>query len=158
MQAGLYTYHNKPFMLKNGEASFIFDTKCITTIPLWVNFPSLPVGYWSTEALSKVASAVGKPLYTDRYTIEMNRISYARVLVEVDISQPLVEIVTLDTPHGSFQQDVNYEWRPKFCSDCLKFGHDNVECWAKVSHDPPADDFKKEPRRKRRAWRKRRNI
>ncbi|WMV29972.1 hypothetical protein MTR67_023357 [Solanum verrucosum] len=158
MQAGLYTYHNKPFMLKNGEASFIFDTKCITTIPLWVNFPSLPVGYWSTEALSKVASAVGKPLYTDRYTIEMNRISYARVLVEVDISQPLVEIVTLDTPHGSFQQDVNYEWRPKFCSDCLKFGHDNVECWAKVSHDPPADYFKKEPRRKRRAWRKRRNI
>ncbi|KAG5630687.1 hypothetical protein H5410_002404 [Solanum commersonii] len=75
MQDGPYTYHNKPFMLRNWEASFIFDTK---------------------------SSAVGKPLYTDQYTIEMNHISYARVLVEVDISQPLLEIFTVDTHHGSY--------------------------------------------------------
>ncbi|KAH0685969.1 hypothetical protein KY285_016519 [Solanum tuberosum] len=103
MQAGPYTYNNKTFVLQNWEASFMFDTECIITIPLWVNFPGLPVGYWSAEALSKVANVVGKPLYTNRYMAEMNRISYARVLVEVDISQPLMEIVTLDTPHGSFQ-------------------------------------------------------
>lgn len=51
----------------------------------------------------------------------MNHISYARVLVEVDISQPLVEAVTLDTPHGTLQQDLVYNWRPKFCNDFLKF-------------------------------------
>ncbi|KAK4706549.1 hypothetical protein R3W88_033902 [Solanum pinnatisectum] len=54
--------------------------------------------------------------------------------------------------------DVYYEWRPKFCSNCLKFGHDNGEYWAKVSHDPPADDFKEAPRRKRRAMRKQNNA
>ncbi|KAG5630688.1 hypothetical protein H5410_002405, partial [Solanum commersonii] len=53
---------------------------------------------------------------------------------------------------------MNYEWRPKFFSDCLKFGNTNEECWAKVSHDPSVDEFKEATRRKRRAQRKRRNI
>ncbi|KAK6794049.1 hypothetical protein RDI58_007502 [Solanum bulbocastanum] len=80
----------------------------------------------------------------------MNRISYARVLVEVDISQPLVEIVTLDTHHGSFQQDVTYNWRPKFYSDCLNFGHATKDYWDKPQ-DLPAEEFKEAPKRKRRS-------
>ncbi|KAG5591115.1 hypothetical protein H5410_041629 [Solanum commersonii] len=31
-------------------------------IPLWITLPCLPVGYWSSEALSKVTSDTGKPL------------------------------------------------------------------------------------------------
>ncbi|KAK4734081.1 hypothetical protein R3W88_008342 [Solanum pinnatisectum] len=141
MHAGPYTYHNKPFVLQNWEASFMFDTECITTIPLWVNFPGLPVGYWSAKC----------------HKLRMNRISYARVLVEVDISQPLVEIVTLDTHHGSFHQDVTYKLRPKFCSDCLKFGHATKDYWAKPYY-PLAEEFKEAPKRKRRGRRRHKTI
>ncbi|KAK6773972.1 hypothetical protein RDI58_029211 [Solanum bulbocastanum] len=56
-------------------------------IPIWVKFPSLPVGYWSVQALSKVASAIGIPLYTNGFTTNAEKISYARVLIEVDISK-----------------------------------------------------------------------
>lgn len=62
-------------------------------IPIWVKFPGLAVGYWSAEALSKVASAVGRPLYMDSFTANAEKISYARVLVEVDVSQPLLDSV-----------------------------------------------------------------
>lgn len=59
------------------------------------NFHKLLVGNWWLEALVKVASAIGQTLYTDKYTADMARISYARVLVEVDISQPLVETIVI---------------------------------------------------------------
>lgn len=80
MQAGPYSYHNKLLILQNWERDFRFDPKCITTIPLWTHFPSLPAGYWTADALSKVVSAVGLPMYTEKFTAELNKISYARVL------------------------------------------------------------------------------
>ncbi|WMV58357.1 hypothetical protein MTR67_051742 [Solanum verrucosum] len=81
MQDGPYTYFNKPFVLQNWDIDIEFNPDCITTIPLWITFPRLPVGYWCSEVLSKVASAIGKPLYTDRFTATMAKISYAKVLV-----------------------------------------------------------------------------
>ncbi|KAH0761348.1 hypothetical protein KY290_017421 [Solanum tuberosum] len=34
VQAGPYTYHNKPFILKPLVVDFVFDTESITTVPL----------------------------------------------------------------------------------------------------------------------------
>ncbi|WMV37186.1 hypothetical protein MTR67_030571 [Solanum verrucosum] len=47
MQAGPYTFFNKPFVLQNWSIDFEFNPDCITTIPLWIMLPGLPVGYWS---------------------------------------------------------------------------------------------------------------
>lgn len=89
------------------------------------------MGYWSGEALSKMATAIGKPLYTDNFTASIERISYARILVETDVSQPLIDSIEIVTPSGTFQQPVEYEWRPSFCTDCMKFRHNVEKCWAK---------------------------
>lgn len=74
------------------------------------------VGYWSAKALSKVASAIGKPIHTDNYTANMDRISYARVLIEVDVSQPLPNSIQIETEAGPWEQAVDYDWMPKFCN------------------------------------------
>ncbi|KAG5571936.1 hypothetical protein H5410_061702 [Solanum commersonii] len=66
-----------------------------------------------------VASAIGKPLYTDSFTAIMARISYAKVLVETGVSKPLLDSIEMVTPTGSFQQRVEYDWRPKFCTECM---------------------------------------
>ncbi|XP_019242197.1 PREDICTED: uncharacterized protein LOC109222281 [Nicotiana attenuata] len=128
MQSGPYFFHNKPFILKNWSLDFVFNPECLNVIPIWVRFPNLPVGFWSTEALSKMASGIGKPMYTDLYTAEMDRISYARVLVEADISHPLPNDILLRTPVGVIHQSIEYEWQPKFCMDCIKVGHTTDEC------------------------------
>lgn len=99
------------------------------------NTTGLPVGYWSGEALSKMATAIGKPLYTDNFTASIERISYARILVETDVSQPLIDSIEIVTPSGTFQQPVEYEWRPSFCTDCMKFRHNVEKCWAKQEED-----------------------
>lgn len=87
-QARPYPYHNKPFILKSWTVDYVFDKEIITTVSLWANFLGLPEGYWSIEALRKVASAIGNPLCTDKYITYMNRISYAlcwRSLTSLDL-------------------------------------------------------------------------
>ncbi|WMV14382.1 hypothetical protein MTR67_007767 [Solanum verrucosum] len=69
------------------------NPKKLSLIPIWVMFPGSPVGYWPAKALTKVASAVEIPLHTDNVTANADKISYARVLIEVDFSQPLIELV-----------------------------------------------------------------
>ncbi|MCD7468253.1 hypothetical protein HAX54_006265 [Datura stramonium] len=73
---------------KNWVVDFRFDPETITTIPFWVNFPELQVGYWSIEALSKVASVVCS--HTG----------------EVDISRRLMEYVSIDIPAGVIEQNI----------------------------------------------------
>lgn len=164
LQMGPYSYHNKPFILKPWMAEFVFDKEAITMVPLWANLPGLPVGYWSIEALRKVASAIGKPLYTDKYTADINCISYARVLVEVDISRPLVENIEIEAPCGIIQQGVEYDWRPRFCNECIRYGHNIEDCRLKrhprMEEDQPlqGDEEFKEPRKRRRRGRRHKKI
>ncbi|XP_070007223.1 uncharacterized protein [Nicotiana sylvestris] len=131
LQAGPYTYHNKPFVLQQWRMDFKFDPGSVSVIPLWITFPGLPLGFWSIEALSKLDSVVGKPLYTDKITTEMEKVSYARVLVETDISQPLPDSFKMQTKRGVIIQQIEYEWKPKYCCDCIRFGHNSNECWLK---------------------------
>ncbi|KAM3221680.1 hypothetical protein P3L10_020950 [Capsicum annuum] len=123
MQSGPYMYRNRQMILRNWSLDFEFNPECLSKIPLWVKFPSLPLGYWSKKELSKLASVVGKLLYTDKCTAEIERISYARFLVEVDISHPLPEQVELNTPIGVLQQEIRNDWIPKFYVDCNVYGH-----------------------------------
>lgn len=131
MQAGPYFYGNKPMILRNWQLDFEFNADMFHQIPIWVKFPRLPLGYWSVKALSKVASAIGVPLYTDGFTAKAEKISYARVLIEVDITKTLPDAVVVETPSGPWNQPIEYDWRPKFCNHCFKLGHMDTECWYK---------------------------
>ncbi|GAA0183483.1 hypothetical protein LIER_42414 [Lithospermum erythrorhizon] len=46
-------------------------------------FFDVPLRYWTPSGLSKIASKLGRPLYTDQFTCERSRASYARILVEI---------------------------------------------------------------------------
>ncbi|XP_019250988.1 PREDICTED: uncharacterized protein LOC109229896 [Nicotiana attenuata] len=117
LQSGPYSYRNKPMVLKLWEIDFSFNSDVLSTIPVWVRFPGLPVGFWSTEALSKMASAIGKPLYTDKFTAHFEKISYARILVETDAAYPLPDQIEIETPCGPKVQAIEYDWKPSFCND-----------------------------------------
>ncbi|KAH0778515.1 hypothetical protein KY290_004942 [Solanum tuberosum] len=70
-----------------------------------------------------------------------------KILIEVDISQPLNELIVIETPSGPWDQPVEYEWRPKYCNECLKFGHNDEECWYKKGRNTEKDDQRLEERR-----------
>ncbi|KAK4438303.1 hypothetical protein Salat_0164600 [Sesamum alatum] len=65
----------------------------------------------------------------DALTRKMELVSYARILVEMDASKPLVDTVEFILPNGiTRKQPVMYEFTPKFCSDCNRFGHLKDTC------------------------------
>ncbi|XP_019251096.1 PREDICTED: uncharacterized protein LOC109230012 [Nicotiana attenuata] len=79
-------------------------------------------------ALSKIGSTLGNPIYAAECTTGAGRISYARLLVEMDVTKPLPKQVKLQDPKGKeMMQEVEYDWEPKYCSKCLKIGHECIE-------------------------------
>ena len=93
------------------------QTDSIKSLPLWIHFPDLDIKYWGTDSFSKIASTLGIPLKTDRYTKEKTRIKYTRILVEIPIDGPFPEYVDFFNEHDMLiRQQVCYEWLPLKCS------------------------------------------
>lgn len=68
---------------------------------------------------------IGNPINIYECTTKKLRISFARVLVEVDVNQKTKEMIWIKDHTGKiFEQKVEYEWKPKYCHQFLKIGHD----------------------------------
>nr|GME11140.1 DUF4283 domain-containing protein [Ipomoea batatas] len=81
-----HSLYGKPLFLKTLPERFHLENNDFSTLPIWVQFPSLPTEFWGAVALSKIASCIGKPLSSDEKTKTLKKGGYARVLVEIDTS------------------------------------------------------------------------
>ncbi|XP_019253837.1 PREDICTED: uncharacterized protein LOC109232524 [Nicotiana attenuata] len=136
MQNGPYTFNGKPMILKDWDPNFQIQNESMRIVPIWVNFPGLPIQCWAEENLGRIACLLGKPLCTDKLTAACERVSYARVLVEMDITQPLPDEVYIEIPDGrSWLQNVEFEWKSTFCLDCNSFGHKTGDCQKEVQQE-----------------------
>ncbi|WMV45432.1 hypothetical protein MTR67_038817 [Solanum verrucosum] len=126
--SGPHHFLRRPVIMKPWVPKFNFKEEILTTIPLWVKLPNLPLNCWNSVVLSKIGSSVGKPLYDDECTTQTSRISFARILVEVDLTRPLEKVIKIQDPKGKIvEQKVWYEWKPIFCQKCLQVGHACVD-------------------------------
>ncbi|KAJ6881011.1 hypothetical protein NC652_034124 [Populus alba x Populus x berolinensis] len=99
------------------------------TVPVWVKFLNLPIQCWSLKCLSKIASVLGKPVQSDMLTHTMSRLSYARVLVEVNLLSDLPYSIDVNLSNDSLlKQQVIYETLPRFCKQCRILGHLTSTC------------------------------
>ncbi|XP_019265997.1 PREDICTED: uncharacterized protein LOC109243506 [Nicotiana attenuata] len=142
--AGPYTLSNRSIILKPWTTDFDFSKEFPTEIPLWVKFPNLPINCWGSKSLSRIASALGTPVFADECTTKQTRISFARMLVEINISRPLLDEITVVDPKGKyFQQTVTHDWKPEFCGVCQVVGH---RCREKGKEDNQQDAQRKRKR------------
>ena len=110
--------------------------------PLWVRIFNIPLEAWNVDGISRIASRVGTPLIMDKFTADMcekgyGRASFARVLVEVDASNGLVDSVEVwyRSFNRSMKLKVEYAWQPPLCSHCCVFGHNIEKCAYKVTNE-----------------------
>jgi len=126
---GPYLVYGRPLILRSMSEYFDFSTSEMTQVPVWIKFPNLPLKCWTPRCLSKLASVLGKPIQSDKLTATKERVSYARVLVEVDLLANLRSSVNVTLPNGSTHiQRIIYETLPKFCKHCKVLGHSTGAC------------------------------
>jgi len=129
LHGGPYFIYGRSLMLKSMPRCFRFGGEELASVPVWVQLPDLPIDCWNGRALSKIASRLGKPITTDKMTCSKERLSFARVMVEVDVSKDLKSSMEIRLPTGDiYEQLVVYENVPKFCKKCKVFGHNDGEC------------------------------
>ncbi|XP_059309481.1 uncharacterized protein LOC132060459 [Lycium ferocissimum] len=100
LYSGPYTINNRPVITRAWSPNFSFKNKVLRTIPLWIRLPNLPMNCWGTETLSKIGSVLGCSLYADACTTELERVSYARILVEMDVNREMPMTVKVQDPSG----------------------------------------------------------
>lgn len=128
LQEGPWVFGNSSLILKKWTPDFCPQLESVTVVPVWTLFPDLDPCFWSASALSKIASIIGKPLYADPHTTDKSRISFARVLIDVDVSINNPSSIVINTPFGKKTAAVEYEWMPYFCSQCKCIGHTVDKC------------------------------
>ncbi|KAF3616699.1 hypothetical protein FXO37_34987 [Capsicum annuum] len=138
LQNGSYTYNNRPMVLWNWAKDFRFKDEMLRFMPLWVVLPGLPIYYWVEENLNRIASYIGKPICADRLTAEVERILYAWMLIEVDITQELLEEIYIEKHDGTIHtQAIEFEWAPEFYQDYMHMGHTTGKCKEVTKEEEP---------------------
>lgn len=116
---GPYLVYDRPLIIKAMPEYFDFGTAEMSDVPVWVKFPNLLLKCLSPRCLFKIASKLGKPIQSEQLTFNMSRISYVRVLMELDLLADLKSSTVINLLNGvTLNQPVLYETMPRLCKLC----------------------------------------
>lgn len=100
MVKGPYTIHNMPMRLLEWRPDFSMERDMLRALHVWVKLPQLLLYLWGEKSLEKMGSAIGTPMYTDECMKNKLMVTYARILVEVDVTQKLRETIAIKDHEG----------------------------------------------------------
>ncbi|KAL0407602.1 UNVERIFIED_CONTAM: hypothetical protein Sradi_1694600 [Sesamum radiatum] len=114
-----------------------------SVVPIWACLPELPAHLFHKTAIFTIASMIGTPLQIDDSTLNQSKLSKARICVEIDLNQPLVEELDLLIHGAIITQKVEYEQVPLYCTMCKHVGHKDTDCYTKGNAPKPPARSKK---------------
>ncbi|XP_062116247.1 uncharacterized protein LOC133830306 [Humulus lupulus] len=128
LESGVIHFDRKPVILRPWTTD-IDTLKSIKSVPVWIRLPDLGLQYWGTKCLSALVSTIGKPIMIDKVTKDRSMIKFARILVDMEISDTLPKFINYINERGQvMDQLIDYEWLPTKCSNCKKLGHTASSC------------------------------
>ncbi|XP_042484404.1 uncharacterized protein LOC122064704 [Macadamia integrifolia] len=117
------------------KPDFNIHEKQFFTKLVWIRFPDLSLEYWHENVLLSIAKAVGRPVALDRRTRQGLLSYFARVLVEIDISDLAVRV-----------EEVQVKRFEPGTSQVLKKVDDEKQCAAKKLAEVPGAVYVEEDR------------
>ncbi|CAI0444357.1 unnamed protein product [Linum tenue] len=100
---------------------------------VWILFPAMPIQYYHSQILTSIGNALGRLIKIDYHSESMQRARFARIVVELDLSQPLRTQFKLD----GVDQDILYENLPLVFFSCGRIGHKAVDFSSAPPPPPP---------------------
>ncbi|XP_062103641.1 uncharacterized protein LOC133814732 [Humulus lupulus] len=128
LETGILHFDRKPIIIRPWSTD-LSAIQMIRSVPLWIRLQDLGLQYWGSKCLSALVSTIGKPIMVDKFTRERTRVQFARIMVEMEITDNPPRTIQFLNEHGQLiEQGVDYEWLPVNCKTCAGFGHSMVDC------------------------------
>ena len=89
---------------------------------VWIRLRGIPYHCWSSDILLSIASYIGKPFRLDETTAAQRILSYARVLVNLDVTNPNPKSIFVDL-EGDTKVEVEVQYKNIPYLECLSAGH-----------------------------------
>lgn len=103
-------FDGKPFVVAPWSVNMQLGENEVSQVPVWVQFPELPLKYWNPKVLCKLASQLRVPLDINPLTKQKVQGNFARMLVKMGICEKLKDSVNYLNEFGrKMTQMVKYE-------------------------------------------------
>jgi hypothetical protein len=103
-----------------------------TSVQVWVKIFGLSQEYWHKNILFTIAGSIGTPICMDSASAkpmhERTFGQFVRILVDIDLLQPLRHKLLVERKGFAFFVDLEYEHIPAFCDGCKVIGHNFENC------------------------------
>lgn len=96
-------------------------------VPIWIRFMGLPYHCWSKDILYSLANSIGKPIKLTDITSSQRSLTYARLLVNIDLSKPRSHSILVNL-EGEKELEIQVVHKNSPCSNCVAFGHSISTC------------------------------
>lgn len=84
LEGGPWYVHGQPLIVRKWEPRMSSLDFKLDSIPVWIHLSNIPLEMFNQKGIGYLASAVGTPLFMDKFTAKKQRLAFARVRVEVD--------------------------------------------------------------------------
>ncbi|KAK8675274.1 hypothetical protein V6N13_033343 [Hibiscus sabdariffa] len=100
LESGPWYFQHRAIILRKWMPGMMLDVLRLDSASVWVKLCYVPLELYSQQGLGYIASALGKPLYTDRATTLKNQLEYAKVCIEVGAKDDISDSVLVEIGDG----------------------------------------------------------
>ncbi|XP_039039738.1 uncharacterized protein LOC120177789 [Hibiscus syriacus] len=127
---GPWIIYGSYLIVQPWSRSFSISEKHPSQVIVWIRLPGLPYRYYTKALFRLIASVVGRVIKVDYNTQAGERGKFARIMVLVDLNQPLIPCIRID----GFTQKLEYEGLQQIFFHCGVYGHIREQCAAYQVH------------------------
>ncbi|XVE90995.1 hypothetical protein DITRI_Ditri20bG0120300 [Diplodiscus trichospermus] len=102
LESSLWHIQNKPIIVRKWELGLRTLDFNMAKLPIWVQLSNVPLELFTQRGISYIASALGNPLYMDRFTASQQGLAYAKVCIEIDTKLEIPKEIVVELHDGTF--------------------------------------------------------
>ena len=70
-------------------------------LPVWIHLGNIPLELFTPNGLSYITNALGTPLYMDHVMASQQRLAYAKICVELEVTMEIPQCIEVVMRDGS---------------------------------------------------------
>ncbi|XP_062118631.1 uncharacterized protein LOC133832280 [Humulus lupulus] len=139
LNGGYQFFDRKPLIMKSWDPNSKFTKETVMSVLIWAQLSNLELKYWGERSMAKIVGSIGKMVKQDRATQAREKLQYAWVLIEVNLTKDLPEKIKFEDENGEFVYvGVQYDWKPDICLHCKGIGHRKEVCKKRMNQGEPS--------------------